>query len=331
MIKRKQYLLICLVVMTLFITSSAFAAGQIKNEKTVTGENTVNVNREDMTITTRLGIGYLNGKSTEFVYNADTGQKISELKWELSNIFMVNGGISVQPVYWLRLNADLWVAINDGNGDMDDFDWADGDSEWESWSHSEDLSLDKGTMFDINVEIPYQLEKSTAFSVFFGWKQDNWKWDARGGKFIYSSDKGFRDRSMIFDDGAPVITYEQWWQVPYIGLGLRSQFADWEIAARLIGSLFVRGQDEDHHHMRDLVFKDDFDRSSMWGADLTICYRLSSYWAITGSFNYQDYNTAKGSTKITDTVTGEQDFLSGDAAGGDNQLLLVSAAVSYRF
>ncbi|MGD9950347.1 MAG: omptin family outer membrane protease [Desulfobulbus sp.] len=148
---------------------------------------------------------------------------------------------------------------------------------------------------------------------------------------MYSSSSGFRDLVWTEYTHNHGITYEQWWYVPYAGIGLRSIVGLWDISGRVYGSPFVQGNDEDYHHNRDLFFEDDFDQSTMYGADLAVTYPISNKWGITGAVKYQHYDEAKGATTMTDTITGEQEFFDGDVAGGDNELLLLTLSVCYQF
>ncbi len=313
-------------------TQSLCAATEaVTPEKQVEKSTSVAVAGHQVQVEGRLGLGYLTGESKELVYNTQDGSKVSELIWTLDNIFMLNAGVSVAPKPWLKINADIWFKINDGDGEMDDYDWLyPGLADWSDWSHTEDVPLEKGLMFDINAEFSFYKTTTTSFTAFVGYKHDNWQWKAYGGDYVYSYD-GFRDQTGSFPAGELGITYEQWWNVPYIGIGFESHFTNWELSGRLIGSPLVQAEDEDHHHMRSLRFEEDFDNSNMWAIDLSATYLFSQQFGVTGAFSYQYYDEAKGTTTITDLVTGEQVFIDGDAAGADNEATLFSLIFVYRF
>ncbi|WP_161629932.1 omptin family outer membrane protease [Desulfogranum mediterraneum] len=311
-------------------TSAALGAASVAPEgKSVEGTTSVEVQSLKVEVSGRLGLGRLSGESNELVYT-ETGAKLSELNWKLDNIYMLNGGVSVQPLSWLRLNADIWVALNDGDGTMDDYDWRFSGADWSDWSHHEDVPLDKGIMFDLNAELPFYRHQGTTFSGFVGVKRDNWKWDAYGGSYVYSV-AGYRDASGTFPAGEPGISYEQWWTVPYIGVGFTSKLTNWDLSGRVIASPFVQGEDEDIHHQRNLRFEEDFDSSAMWSLDFAATYHLLQNWGLTGAVKYQYYQEAKGSTTITDLVSGQRWVIDGDAAGADNTALLLSLSLAYSF
>lgn len=305
---------------------------QPEQEASITGEATINNHVVGFEV--RLGAGYLKGESTELVYEPD-GSKMSELIWTLDDIYMFNIGASLHPLKWLKLNADLWTSINDGNSTMDDYDWFVKGGDWTHWSHHEDTALDKGYIFDINAELPFYSSGASTFSAFIGYKQDNWKWEAYGGSYVYSR-YDFRDTVGTFPAGELGITYEQWWNVPYIGLGYSAEVGLWSFNSRIIGSTLAQPKAEDHHHMRDLLFEDNFDEVSMVAIDLAAGYNFMPNWVFTVAFHYQKYsNTAKeGSyTTITDLLTGEQ-FVSGPEEGppgAGHKATLCSLNLRYTF
>ncbi|CAG37431.1 omptin family outer membrane protease [Desulfotalea psychrophila] len=304
------------------------SATPLPTNQSIEGNRTVQLGKEQIEVSGRLGFGRIWGESRELVY--EKNRKVSELIWPLDNVYMLNAGVSVQPSSWLKLNADIWFAVSNGGGKMDDYDWTAQGMDWTHWSHDEDTPLDRGIMFDINAEIPFYHINRTTFSAFLGLKQDNWKWNSYGGSYIYSHN-AFRDSTGTFPDDELGISYEQWWTVPYIGLGFASSLSNWDFSGRLIASPFVQGRDEDMHHLRNLFFEEDFDNSFMWSIDLAANYKIDPQWGIIGAFKYQYYQEALGTTTMTNMVTGEQVFFGGDAAGGDNRALLLTLSLDYQF
>ncbi len=311
------------------VTQPAWAAS-VSSEKQATGATTVNVNTLQVEVEGRLGLGYLNGESNELVYNED-GSKLSQLIWKLDNIFMLNAGLSFKPASWIKFNADVWVALNEGDNTMDDYDWlVSGWAEWSDWSHHEDVDLETGLMFDINAEIPFYSHMNTTFSALVGVKRDNWEWVARGGSYVYSSYYLY-DTVGDFPAGELGITYEQTWTVPYVGFSFYSVLTNWDFSGRVIFSPLVQGEDEDTHHMRDLLFEEDFDSSWMWAADFAATYKFTPNWGLTGLISYQFYDEAEGSTTITDLTTGQKYYYPGDVAGADNTATILSIRLDYTF
>ena len=308
----------------------ANAAGTaVTADKQAQQSGTITIDNHVVQISGHIGVGHLNGNATEIVYNTN-GTKLSELTWSMDDIYMLNIGGSITPTHWLKINADFWFKLNDGSGNMNDYDWlVSGFSDWTHWSHHEDVPLDKGTMFDINAEIPFYSHQETTFTAIVGYKRENWGWKAYGGDYIYSTTT-LRDTKGSFPDGQLGISYEQWWDVPYIGIGFTSHLNNWDLAGRLIGSTLVDSKDEDTHHLRNLLFEENFGSSSMFGVDFTATYNITPQLGITGALKYFAYDEATGSTTITNLQTGQKTFVGGDSAGADNHATIVSLLLNYQ-
>ena len=278
-----------------------------------------------------MGAGYLSGEASELVYDPFTGQKISELKWDLDEVYMFNAGGSIAPLSWLTSSADFWINLTKGNGAMDDYDYlATGYRGYSHWSHHGDTDLTSGYMFDINAAFTFYQAGKTKFSGLLGYKHDNWEWESYGGSYVYSTTY-LHDTVGSFPAGEKVITYNQWFDVPYIGLGFESAAGRMFFKGRIIASPLVSAGDEDIHHLRNLRFEGDFDYSSMVGIDLGLGYSFTPNLALTAAFKYQKYEEADGDTLITDLSTGAQQHVSGDAAGVDHSSSMVSVGLQYRF
>lgn len=282
-------------------------------------------------VSAHIGAGYLSGESNELVYDPFSGQKISELQWDLDEVYMFNAGAAIAPLSWLTISADFWINLNKGNGAMDDYDYlAAGYSGYSHWSHHEDTDLSSGYMFDINAAFTFYRAGETSFSGLVGYKHDNWEWESYGGSYVYSTTY-LHDTVGSFPAGEKVITYNQWFDVPYIGLGFESAAGRMFFKGRIIASPLVSAGDEDIHHLRNLRFEGDFDYSSMVGIDLGLGYSFTPNLALTAAFKYQKYEEADGDTLITDLSTGAQQHVSGDAAGVDHSSSMVSVGLQYRF
>lgn len=59
-----------------------------QNEK---GPYAVNFAADSITVNTSLG--WLGGESKEYVYDAETGRKISQLNWKINNTAIIKGDI----------------------------------------------------------------------------------------------------------------------------------------------------------------------------------------------------------------------------------------------
>lgn len=293
------------------------------------GSGTLALGGHQLEVSGRLGVGWLSGESTETVYDTGTGRKLSELVWDLDSVFLLNAGASIEPTPWLRLNADVWFRLNDGSGSMDDYDYVLPGYGFTHWSHSE-VDLSEGYIVDVNAAFAFHRRGDTVFSALAGYRRDAWEWDAKGGSYVYSVDRLY-DTVGTFPDGVTSITYEQWYDVPYLGLGFTSRLAQLRVSGRVLYSPFVSANDKDTHHFRDLVFEQDLDSTTMFALDFAIGYDLTSALALQARFQYQQYDEAQGSTTITDRATGAQYFYGGDAAGTEHESGLLSLGLQYTF
>lgn len=294
-------------------------------------ENTeINISEKVVIVTGRISAGYLTGKANELVYwPAGSSTKLSQLTWTLDNVFMVGGGISVQPLEWLKFNADVFVKANDGSGEMDDYDWLYTTSEWSDWSHHDDVELTKGSMFDINAEFIFFQRREATLSGIIGYKRDNWEWEGRGGDVVYST-YSFRDTTGYFPDDLLVITYEQTFNVPYIGIGFQADLDPVYLSGRLIGSTLFSATAKDHHHLRNLYFEDEFENGNMVGLDIGGTYKFTDHLALMAKYHFYKYFTTDGDTTITNQSTGAKTVYN-DIAGINNQVNLFSLSLIYMF
>ncbi len=279
-------------------------------------------------VTGRLSLGLLNGEANEIVYNPSTGAEVSHLEWQIDNVAMVGAGISFTPASWLKINTDIWVNISDGSGSMDDYDWSASNLPWTDWSHHDDMTVDQVFLFDLNAEVPLLKRPVGTVYGIMGVKRDNFEMSASGGDYIYSN-TGFRDTTGSFPDNLQVISYEQTYTVPYLGVGFQADYNPLSFTGRIIGSGLVDLETKDNHYLRNLVFEDDFETGTMLALDLGFTYSFSDRLRFMGGFHYQYYDEVKGSTTVTDTSTGETFIYSGDTAGADNSSSIFMATIVY--
>jgi len=254
-------------------------------------------------ISAHLNVGMLNGTANEYVYIDD--YTLSRLIWEIDNLYMAGGGFSLNKKGLISLHADLWLRVMDGSGGMDDYDWLVEDLPWTHWSHHPDTAVTKGTIFDLCLGIAPEIFKFEylSFSGFAGYRFSDFKWESRGGSYIYSSINeddeltGFRDLSGDFEDGEPAISYRQTYNLPYLGLGAEVSSGNFRLAAKVTGSLFVFGKAVDNHHMRDMVTYASFYRGQMFSSDLSAQYSITRHSALKAAFSYSVYGKLRGDTE----------------------------------
>ena len=294
----------------------------------------------------RLSSGLLNGESGEYVYDAYgaytgiPGYKISELQWEMNDVYMAGIGATMPIGNWVELNFDYWKNATEGDGTMDDYDWLYVGQDWSHWSHHEDTDVRDVTMIDASADITIHRFKDRNASLYqtilygtVGYKQDHFDWQSRGGYGTYSVDT-FRDTYLTFPD-VPGISYEQTFSTPYIGLGVESSNnyngMDMVLTANVRYSQWAEGEDVDIHHLRSLKFEEEGEDGEWIGYDVTLEFEIARQLTLMLGYAYQRYEEIMATTLVTDQITGAQYFYHGDAAGLDHSSDMMTLELNYRF
>ena len=286
--------------------------------------------RGGVSFSARMGVGYLSGKAHEYVYWADEGgHKASELIWDIDSAYMFGIGGSIRPLDWLNINGDLWMNLGDGDGYMVDYDWMVVGMDWTDQSVHDDTSVTQAFIFDVNVEMTMVNSDTVSLYGIAGFRHDTFEWEARGGSYIYSVN-GFRDSVGNFPRNMLGITYEQKFNVPYLGIGFNADIDRLHIAAKVIGSIFVNGEAIDHHHARNLVTYDDFSGENMLGFDIALGYDITEALNLTAKFSYEKYDTMKGDSDWHFNDIGLVYTLK-DGAGADLETTMFSLNMTYNF
>lgn len=255
-----------------------------------------------------LGIhtGLANVKAREFVYSGS--YKLSELIWDTKNVFMLGGDatITLMPSWGVKLNVSASTAINKAGSTMDDYDWMYIGADWTHWSHHDNTELQKGLVLDVALSANIYTNKSKTFFLdgLAGYKRDQWKWQAVGGTYIYSSAfPAFRDLSGSFAN-VPVISYEQTMNTPYLGMSMKWTEEYLTLDVKLIGSLFSSTKTVDHHFLRTLVITDTFKNGNMIGGDIDFTYHANENWDFNIFYSFQSYPENRGDASYFDQSTG---------------------------
>ncbi|MCF8068541.1 MAG: omptin family outer membrane protease [Desulfobacterales bacterium] len=317
------FLLIVISFVTLFpLTSSAMQAKKGVEYYYETGE-------DYLMHSCTLSFGKLDGEAHELVYT-NSGRKLSELIWELEDVYLAGLSFSTNPDERFHFNVGFWSALNDGDGYMDDYDWLDNSrpNQWSDWSHSP-VDLIKGYMFDMNVDVKFWSNDYAAISGILGFKYDHWKWDAIGGDYIYSVGGGFRNWTGSFPDSVG-ISYKQSFYVPYGGIGGSLNFSRFHFNTYFKYTPFAWADDVDHHVMRDLVFYDTFTGIDYFSYGAEGSFFITNKWFLSVAADFQEYKETVGDTEIEDLKTGGRGFIS-KGAGISHEDFYLSATVGFRF
>jgi len=270
-------------------------------------------------------VGLVEGTASElaFYYPPPSGRKfkLSELTWDLKDVVMAGVQGSVGYSRWLRLNLGLWSALNEGNGAMVDRDWAyapsvaaflePNDQNWTHESQHPDTSLDKGIIVDTNANLMALQAGPFSLHGILGLKYDTWEWSARGGTYVYSSE-GFRDTTGAFPAGQKVISYEQQYLIPYLGVGANLTWPGFQVESHLLYGPAVSASDSDYHVLRDVHFEGAFSGGTYVGVGLDATWSFARHWSATLGVEYQSISEFTGDV----TVSGGEGYGKFPGGGG---------------
>ncbi|MCS5421813.1 MULTISPECIES: omptin family outer membrane protease [Psychrilyobacter] len=291
----------------------------------------VETEKTKVPISFTLSTGVLNGESHEYAYY-QTGEKLSELTWNLDNVIMVGGQISADITKRINLNAGTWVKATAPSTTMSDYDWTDiNDLDQRThWSETE-TELEKGIMADININGVVLTSDMCSVSAIAGFHYDNWKWNSMDGVFSYPNGSGRLSDvipGMGSNDSSSI--YEQKFYAPYLGFGFNSNSSKWLFNSRIIATPFARAESIDKHVLRNYMYEDTFKDVLYISAGASYAYLFTDSFSVSVSIDYQTYDSTKGDEKITNLSTGET-FEFSDIAGISHESYMVSLGTKYRF
>jgi plasminogen activator len=205
-----------------------------------------------------LGVGLLNGQAREKVYEAESGQKISQLNWSMKQVPTLHLDLKYQPLNWLSLDLTGWTRVARGDGHMKDYDWADQDRvNWGHYSDHPDTRVTRAWQADFAGTAWALQRDDLALGVMLGYQRNQFGWQARAGRYTYSSGEGFRDESGQCPSGQKGISYQQTYDTPYVGPVGLYQFRNWTLESKFKYSQWVRARDYDQHHLSGVKYDGD--------------------------------------------------------------------------
>jgi outer membrane protease len=297
--------------------------------------------RAEIDFSLGASVGLVEGTAQEVVFYYPRGRKVqtSELIWDLKDVVM--GGVhgSVDLGRRFRFTVDAWSALTGGTGMMVDRDWrysssvsaflVPTDYNWTDESRHPDTSLDKGIVVDPRLSILALQAGPFALRGLVGYKYDAWKWTARGGTYLYSTEYyGSRDATGTFLKGQKVITYEQQYSIPYFGVGASWTRPAFQVEMHGLFSRSVFGSDSDYHVLRGVLFEGDFSGGTFFGLGLNATWAFAPHWCATLGVEYQSIPVITGDV----TISGDEGPGSyGNGGGMGMSATRFALGVGYRF
>lgn len=278
-----------------------------------------------------LGVGLLNGKSQEKVY--DLGQKLSELNWDIKQVPTLHLGLAYHPRDWLTLDVRGWTRMSGGNSHMKDYDWLDGeDADWTHYSNHPDTRLKSAWQAEFSATGWALKRENLALGVMAGYQRSQFDWQAWGGSYVYSSDAGFRDLAGDFPANQKGISYRQTYATPFLGLVGLYNHQSWSVEGRFKYSQWVKARDFDTHHMRDLTFAgNNGNKGRMQSVAFALSYNFNPQFSVKAGIDHQVYSEAKGSALIRHAPSGGSLRTEPNSNSQANRTTISTLAVAYQF
>jgi len=289
-------------------------------------------------------VGQVTGTAYERVYAPNIRDfKVSELTWDLQDIATlgVRGSLNFAGRY--TVNLGYTAAVSEGNGQMVDRDWlfldSDDDDEWTHESRHPDTTLDSGSMIDLNLDVRAFTRGAFSLSGIVGIKRDEWSWSSRGGDYTYSTDWNedgyisadeFRQDKGSFPAGQPVISYEQQYTIPYLGVGCDGVWGAFRLHGQALYSPVVSAEDRDYHVLRDTLFEGDFSGGSFFGLGAEGTYAFTPRIFATVLVDYQRISEISGDVMVTPPPP-QPIVTYGDSGAVEINTTQISALLGFRF
>jgi len=296
-------------------------------------KNVYNLDDETLKTSLRMGLARLTGTANENINLGTFSENhMSKLIWEIEPQYMAGLGFSIQK-QWVVIHGDAWLPLTDGDSTMDDYDWIMEGQSWSDWSHHDDTSVTKAQIVDINAELLIPRLSSNHFtaSVFLGFKYESFKWEARGGSYIYSMES-YHDTTGEFTPGLLSVSYGQTYRTPYLGFGLRGNYKNLDISGRFIGSTFAEGDSDDLHHLRNINISTDITGGNMYSFEIAANYKFLQHYSLELAYNYTSYDSMKGNVTYSEVVDSEISSIEYvDAGSMDLETSMISLFFIYSF
>ena len=256
---------------------------------------------EDLTL--GVSLSTFNSTTNEYLYDSDVNRKVSELVWKAKNVKL----LGVETRYKINNPLEAYFEykknISSNNSVLDDYDWMYVDPTILShWSHHEDTKNPNVSLLDVGLKYSLNFFEDVPLWVSLGYKDEKAKFQGYNGFGIYNGYYfGFAEEGY----GGILITFEQEYKGPYMGMGTSYQYDDFIFDASIQYSPFMNVSYTDIHHKRPFIETSHFDDTSMVSLHLGTTYQLSTHQNIILSYALTRYAFEKGDRYRIFTDVGE--------------------------
>jgi len=250
--------------------------------------------------------GYLAGTAREYVYDGETGTKLSQLNWRIKNAATVGLNVAYRPLDWLTIRGQAWTIVA-SNGKLTDYDWtmrSFGIQDWTDRSISS-TRMNQSYGADVSLAATFYRYGGLSLDALAGVRYQTTRFVARDGSYIYSTDPNAADDmppdpSTFHNDSGnitgDVITYRQTWRSGYLGMAMRYEADKFDFYGQAIVSPWTFGKDRDNHLQTGVITREHGKRSNMFGMEVGTNYHLTPRWSLYSSLGYEKYAHTKADT-----------------------------------
>jgi len=277
----------------------------------------------------------INAEGREYVFAGKEGaeygladdRKISDLRWETRNAWLLGGEATINYQNRVRMNVGYWKRVQSGSGRHTDDDWMflyDYGQLLQTHYSEGTSELDDGSQFDLNADVTllYRMDNRLELKAVAGYKRQDWQWEEHDSYGIYFEPNettqllqdgdtiGAIGDGLIFQSSNVGITYQQEISLPYLGARLDYQLGDpVSLQTYAMYSKWVDIEATDHHLNRDLSTVDTLEDGEYWSLGANITWNFRPRWTFAGGVAFEEIGTMQGDsvwTFMVDEETGER-------------------------
>lgn len=256
-----------------------------------------------------LGLGYLQGKGQEFVYDGD--YKLSQLNWRIQDAAILKGSAQYRFNHWLSAQVSGWTTLGTGQAEMDDYDWLiPTQTRWSDWSHHNDTDLNYANSVDLNLQGMFYQKNNVTFGALVGYQWTNQSFTAKGGCFNYFNGQFVG----CFPAGELGIGYQQQFETAYLGLKGSYLLNKLLLTGTFKYGPYVKSSDVDQHYQRNLTFTESSGEANFYSASITGQYPINHSFSVFAEATYDYFSNGRADMRVRDNISG-QSFYEPDSAG----------------
>lgn len=285
-----------------------------------------------------FSVGVVNGKAGEYVYNPDTGQKISYLDWEIKNIPVFIGEYKYS---YNNFEAGIKFKKNFSeisSGRMKDYDWysqEDDKATEKDYGKPSAFSDNKNYVenlfsFDINTRYWFNHNKYFKTGPVLGVRYDYFKFKDKGG---YQYEYGLDGECDVHYLGGDIgIIYRQKFLTPYIGYGMVHNYKKWTNRLEIKGCWYGKAKAHDRHLARGFnEAKEKYKKVENLSLEFESIYNLTNSVDIKLGLEFTKYFKNRKSTVDFISDGGEKTNGIKNLSGLKNMTYTISAGITYKF